>query len=70
MPRKSYLDGYKNEEDYFANAPVELLQKHYIKIEDFETSMIFQRLLMQYRNPWPLLTANYKIYDQLGIDRG
>ena len=70
MPKKSYLDGYKNEEDYFKNAPDELLQKHYIKIEDFETSMIFTRLMMQYRQPFPLLTANYKIYDQLGIDRG
>ena len=70
MPKKSYLDGYKDEEDYFTNAPDELLQKHYIKIEDFETSFIFHRLMMKYRNPFPLLTPNYKIYEYLGIDRG
>jgi hypothetical protein len=70
MPKKSYLDGYKDEEDYFTNAPVEILQKHYGRIEDFEISMIFHRLMMQYRNPFPLLTPNYKIYEQLGIERG
>ena len=70
MAKKSYLDGYKDEEDYFANAPYELLQKHCFRITDFETSLIFHRLLMQYRNPFPLLKSNPAIYEAMGMGGG
>ena len=65
--RKAWF-GYKNAEDYFANAPVELLQKHYLSIKDFEASMLFTKALRQYRNPWPLLTPNYAILESMGLE--
>ena len=68
MAKKVQWAGYKNEQDYFANAPDDLLQKHYKRITDFELAMTFTMLLKQYRNPWPLLQANQAIYDQLGIE--
>ena len=67
--KKTEWFGYQDAEDYFKNAPDELLQKHYSRIEDFETSMVFDRALRQFRNPWPLLEPNYKILEHLKIER-
>jgi hypothetical protein len=62
--------GYGNAENYFQNAPYDLLQKHYLRITDFETSLWFTNMLMQYRQPTPLLRANQAIYDAMGIEGG
>ena len=68
MTKKPFWNGYKYAQDYFTNAPDDLLQKHYSLIKDFETSMIFTKALMQYRDCFPLLEPNGAIYDQLGIE--
>lgn len=68
MPKKLYWDGYENPQDYFKNAPEELLQKHYIRITDSEAAMIFTKALMLYRQTIPLLEANGAIYEELGIE--
>ena len=70
MAKKSIYDGYANPQDYFANAPEELLQKHYASIRDFELSMAFTMALQQYRNPFPLLKPNASIYESLGLEIG
>jgi hypothetical protein len=62
--------GYGNAENYFKNAPYNLLQKHYLRITDFETSVWFTNMLMQFRHPIPLLEANQAIYDAMGIKGG
>ena len=62
--------GYQNAEDYFKNAPDDLLQKHYSRITDFETSLSFTTALIQFRHPIPLLRANQAIYDSMGIKGG
>jgi len=69
MTKKPHWHGYKNAEDYFANAPDDVLQKHYSRITNFETAMLFTKALMQYRNYLPVLEANGVIYEQLGIER-
>ena len=68
MTKKPFWHGYKDAQDYFTNAPDDLLQKHYSRISDFETSMIFTKALMQYRDCFPLLESNGAIYDQLGLE--
>lgn len=68
MAKKSMYSGYKNPQDYFKNAPEELLQKHFASIVDFEASMLFTKALMQYRNPIPLLTPNYQILESMGLE--
>jgi len=67
MTKKPYWHGYKDAKDYFTNAPDDLLQKHYLRIKDFEAAMIFTKAMMQYRDHFPLLQANGAIYDQLGL---
>jgi hypothetical protein len=68
VAKKLFWNGYKNPQDYFANAPEDLLQKHYGSIKDFEAAMSFTNSLMKYRHSFPLLEANGAIYDQLGIE--
>lgn len=70
MKKNKQWCGYKDAEDYFKNAPLDLLQKHYRRITDFETSLSFTKALMQFRHPTPLLEANQAIYDAMGIERG
>ena len=70
MAKKSIYEGYSSPQDYFENAPVELLQKHYASIEDFEVSMLYNKALKQYRNPTPLLKPHYKILESMGLEIG
>jgi hypothetical protein len=70
MKKNKEWAGYQNAEDYFKNAPVDLIQKHYLRITDFETSLSFTTALMQFRHPTPLLRANQAIYDSMGIEGG
>jgi hypothetical protein len=65
--QKDWIKGYKTAEDYFTNAPDDLLQKHYFRIKDFELSLAFNSMLMKYRNPFPLLEANPELYENMGI---
>jgi hypothetical protein len=66
--QKDWVKGYKTAEDYFKNAPIELLQKHYFRIKDFELSLAFTSMLMKYRNPIPLLQGNPELYEKMGIE--
>ena len=70
MKKDKQWFGYQDAEDYFKNAPDDLLQKHYRSITDFEASISFTAALRQFRHPWPLLEANQAIYDAMGIERG
>ena len=70
MKKNKEWFGYENAENYFKNAPDDLLQKHCFRITDFETSLVFHRLLMQYRNPFPLLKSNPAIYEAMGMGGG
>jgi hypothetical protein len=36
MTKKPFWHGYKDAQDYFTNAPDDLLQKHYSRIKDFD----------------------------------
>jgi hypothetical protein len=65
--QKDWIKGYKTAEDYFTNAPYELLQKHYFRIKDIELSLAFSSMLLKYRNPCPLLEANPELYEKMGI---
>jgi len=67
MPKKRIWAGYKNLEDYFANAPEDLLQRHFSQIHDFESSLLFTKALRQYRNPTPLLRPSYKVLESMGL---
>jgi len=58
MKKNKEWAGYQTAEDYFKNAPDDLLQKHYLRITDFEIALSFTTALMQFRNPIPLLRAN------------
>ena len=70
MKKNKEWAGYQTAENYFKNAPDDLLQKHYSRITDFETALWFTTALRQFRNPWPLLKANQAIYDSMGIKGG